>query len=159
MAKKLRLDVEINAVVNASAEKLDKVAKEMAQIEMGKTPGTTKKEIDEYHRISNEIADLKKTIETDLSTGAAQTPASLEAYNTALDAQEKALRQVTNQSMIALAGDKEFEDQLKESTSKIDAYEQSLKNAAVQLEALKTQTEQVTNAEKRSEERRVGKEC
>jgi DNA repair exonuclease SbcCD ATPase subunit len=150
MAKKLRLDVEINAVVNASAEKLDKVAKEMAQIEMGKTPGTTKKEIDEYHRISKEIADLKDAMERDLREGVSQTPASLEAYNTALDAQEKALREVTNQSMIALAGDKEFEDQLKESTSQIDAYEQSLKKAAVELEALKTQTEQVTKAEERA---------
>jgi hypothetical protein len=92
-------------------------------------------------------------MERDLSTGAAQTPAALEAYNTALDAQEAALRKVTNQSMIALAGDKKFEDQLNESTSKIEAYEKSLKDAAVQLEALKTQTEQVTNAEKHASEK------
>jgi methyl-accepting chemotaxis protein len=69
MAKKLRLDVEINAVVNASAEQLDKVQQQIRQMH-STMPGVDSNQTKELQSIGDEINKITNNMKSDISKGA-----------------------------------------------------------------------------------------
>jgi hypothetical protein len=146
MAKKLKIDTEINVVINASLDKLNKVKEQINQMNTG-IPGIGKGTVEGFQNIGDEIDRIQNNMKADLLAGNMTNPELLKSYTTELETQEKALRKITDTTMKRVAGDKEFSDNLTKSTNAIIAQEKVLSEKERTLDNIKSKTEKITKAE------------
>jgi TP901 family phage tail tape measure protein len=147
MAKKLRVDVQVNTVINASTEQLQKVQDQIGKIDKN-MPGVSQDQLTEFGSINEEINKIKNNMKADLDAGTILDPNALQAYNSQIQEQETRMRNLTNTTIKQLSTNKNFKKDLDDITLSIEKQEDVLKQKQQALDDVKKRTEAVTEAEK-----------
>lgn len=146
MARKLRIDSEINLKVNTSTKSLDRVKEDLLAINKG-FPGIGDVTVEKLEEVSKDVNKVKKNAIQDLASGAITNPDTLNKYIADINKQEIALRDITDETIKRIANDKKSTQEIKKATQSIEAQERVLKSKEQILDSIRQKTQAVTKME------------
>jgi TP901 family phage tail tape measure protein len=146
MARKLRIDAEINVAVDASTKSLDKVKNDLMLINKG-FPGIGDATVKKLEQVALDVSKVKKGALQDLASGAITNPDVLNKYIADVNKQEVALRKVTDETIKRIANDKKVNAEVNNATQAIQAQERVLKSKEQTLDSIRQKTKAVTKME------------